>query len=206
MSLSENNATIFFGEIMNTIEDLEIYAKRHFVPIARKATISFMINLIKENNYKSFLEIGTAIGYTSIVLAKEFKNFKILTIEHDGYAAKRARDNFKDFKVEEFITLVEDDAVNYEVDGLYDLIFIDAAKKKNWFFLEKFSNNLSDNGTIIVDNMNLDDFWINANKDKKAEYDRVNKEFKEFVLTSDKYDATLYNDIGDGIVVIKLKK
>lgn len=191
---------------MNTIEDLEIYAKRHFVPIARKATISFMINLIKENNYKSFLEIGTAIGYTSIVLAKEFKNFKILTIEHDGYAAKRARDNFKDFKVEEFITLVEDDAVNYEVDGLYDLIFIDAAKKKNWFFLEKFSNNLSDNGTIIVDNMNLDDFWINANKDKKAEYDRVNKEFKEFVLTSDKYDATLYNDIGDGIVVIKLKK
>ena len=89
--------------------------------------------------------------------------------------------------------------------AIYQALY-DAAKKKNWFFLEKFSNNLSDNGTIIVDNMNLDDFWINANKDKKAEYDRVNKEFKEFVLTSDKYDATLYNDIGDGIVVIKLKK
>ena len=191
---------------MNTIEDLEEYAKRHFVPIARKATIKFMVELFKKNNYSSFLEIGTAIGYTSIVLAKEFKDIKILTIEHDGYAAKRARDNFKDFNVESSITLIEDDAVNYEVDGLYDLIFIDAAKKKNWFFLEKFSNNLSKNGTIIVDNMNLDDFWINANKDKKAEYDRVNKEFKEFVLNSDRYDATLYDDIGDGIVVIKTKK
>ena len=197
--------TILFSLVknMNTIEELEEYAKRHYVPIARKATVAFMIDLIRKNNYTSFFEIGTAIGYTSIVLSKEFEDIKILTIEHDGYALKRAKDNFKDYGVEKNITLIDGDAVFFDTDEKFDLIFIDAAKKKNWFFLEKFSKNLTDNGTIIVDNMNLDDFWIGANKDKKAEYDRVNREFKEFVLTSDRYDATLYDNIGDGIVVIK---
>lgn len=190
---------------MNRIIELEEYAKKNYVPIARKATINYIIKLIKDNNYTSFLEIGTAIGYTSIVLAKEFSSIKIVTIEHDDFAIKRAKDNFKSFNVTNSITLVEGDAVYFESDEKFDLIFIDAAKKKNLLFLEKFSNNLNKNGTIIVDNMNLDDFWIGANKDKKAEYDRVNKEFKEFVLSSNKYDATLYNEIGDGIIVIKLK-
>ena len=85
---------------MNTIEEIEIFAKDHFIPIARKQTVSFMIDLIKKNTYTSFFEIGTAIGYTSIILAKTFQGMKIHTIEHDLDRISIARRNFEDFKVE----------------------------------------------------------------------------------------------------------
>lgn len=191
---------------MDTIEEIELYAHDHYIPIARKQTVKFMVDLIKEKNYKSFLEIGTAIGYTSIVLAKTFNDINIFTIEHDVKRAELAKVNFEHFDVTKNITMVVDDAVTYNVEGTYDLIFIDAAKKRNMFFLEKFTPNLSENGIIIVDNMNLDDFWKNAKKEKKEQYDKVNQEFKDAVLSSSKYDAKLYEDIGDGIMVIKVKR
>ena len=191
---------------MDTIEEIELYAHDHYIPIARKQTVKFMVDLIKQHNYKSFLEIGTAIGYTSIVLAKTFKDINIFTIEHDIKRAEIAKTNFEHFNVKNNITMVVDDAVTYNVEGTYDLIFIDAAKKRNMFFLEKFEQNLSKGGIIIVDNMNLDDFWVNAKKEKKEQYDRVNQEFKDAVLSSPKYDAKLYEDIGDGIMVIKIKR
>ena len=191
---------------MDTIEEIELYAHDHYIPIARKQTVKFMVDLIKQHNYKSFLEIGTAIGYTSIVLAKTFKDINIFTIEHDIKRAEIAKTNFEHFNVKNNITMVVDDAVTYNVEGTYDLIFIDAAKKRNMFFLEKFEPNLSKGGIIIVDNMNLDDFWVNAKKEKKEQYDRVNQEFKDAVLSSPKYDAKLYEDIGDGIMVIKIKR
>ena len=47
---------------MNSLEKIEEFAKENYVPIARKQTTEFMVNIIKENNYKSFFELGTAIG------------------------------------------------------------------------------------------------------------------------------------------------
>ena len=68
---------------MNNLEEIEKYAKENYVPIARKQTIDFILSLIKEKNFSSFLEIGTAIGYTSINVALLNKNINIVTIEHD---------------------------------------------------------------------------------------------------------------------------
>lgn len=190
---------------MNTIEEIEIFAKDHFIPIARKQTVSFMIDLIKKNNYTSFFEIGTAIGYTSIILAKTFQGMKIHTIEHDLDRICIARRNFEDFKVEKVIKFIPGNALTYETEEIFDLIFIDAAKKRNRYFLEKYLHNLSKGGSIIVDNMHLDDFWVGANKDKKAHYDQVNEEFKEYLKNNPLYDVTFFDDIGDGIALIKIK-
>ena len=85
---------------MNSLEQLEKYAKEKFIPIARKQTTEFMVNLIKENNYKSFFEVGTAIGYTSIIIATTFPNVSILTIEYNLNRAELARQNFRDFSLE----------------------------------------------------------------------------------------------------------
>ena len=54
---------------MKTIEEIEIYAKENFIPIARKEVVSFLISIIKQNNYKNILEVGSAIGYTTLQLA-----------------------------------------------------------------------------------------------------------------------------------------
>ena len=66
---------------MRTIEELEIFAKENYVPIARRDLVAFLTNLIKEHKYKNILEIGTAIGYTSIYLALISKDIKITTVE-----------------------------------------------------------------------------------------------------------------------------
>ena len=188
---------------MNTLEKIEEFAKEHYVPIARKKTIEFLVDLFKKNDYKSFLEIGTAIGYTSINIALFNPDIRILTLEYEEKRAAIARENFKDFNVENQIKMIICDARFYHPDLYYDLIFIDAAKKRNKYFLEKFSRRLNKNGTIVIDNMNLDDLWIDAKQEKKEKYDLVNKEFKEYILSLKEYDVKIYDDIGDGIAVLK---
>ena len=188
---------------MNTLEKIEKFAKEHYVPIARKQTIEFLVDLFKKNDYKSFLEIGTAIGYTSINIALINPDIRILTLEYEEKRAAIARENFKDFNVENQIKMIICDARFYHPDLYYDLIFIDAAKKRNKYFLEKFSRRLNKNGIVVIDNMNLDDLWIDAKQEKKEKYDLVNKEFKEYILSLKEYDVKIYDDIGDGIAVLK---
>ena len=190
---------------MLDIKDIEIYAKENYVPIARKQTIEFILNLMKERNYTRFLEIGTAIGYTSINVALLNKNINVVTIEHDSKRAEIAKKNFIKFGVNEQINMIEDDAVTITINDKFDLIFIDASKKRNDYFLDKFSPNLNEGGMIIIDNMKLEDFWVNAKKEKKEKFHRMNEEFKKNLLNRKEFDVQILEDIGDGIALIKKK-
>ena len=190
---------------MNNIEKIELFAKENYVPIARKETIEYIKNIFKENNYKSFLEIGTAIGYTSINVALIDPSIRILTLEYEEKRFNIAKENIKDFNLEKQIQQVYGDARFFYPDLYYDVIFIDAAKKRNKYFLDKFSKRLNSKGTIIIDNMNLDDLWVDAKKEKKEKYDLVNKEFKDYIKTLNDYEVNVYDDIGDGIAVLKRK-
>lgn len=190
---------------MLDIKDIEIYAKENYVPIARKQTIEFILNLMKERNYTRFLEIGTAIGYTSINVALLNKNINVVTIEHDSKRAEIAKKNFIEFGVNGQINMIEDDAVTITINDKFDLIFIDASKKRNDYFLDKFSPNLNEGGMIIIDNMKLEDFWVNAKKEKKEKFHRMNEEFKKNLLNRKEFDVQILEDIGDGIALIKKK-
>ena len=190
---------------MLDIKDIEIYAKENYVPIARKQTIEFILNLMKERNYTRFLEIGTAIGYTSINVALLNKNINVVTIEHDSKRAEIAKKNFIEFGVNEQINMIEDDAITITINDKFDLIFIDASKKRNDYFLDKFSPNLNEGGMIIIDNMKLEDFWINAKKEKKEKFHRMNEEFKKNLLNRKEFDVQILENIGDGIALIKKK-
>ena len=128
---------------MHEIIELESFAKENHIPIARKQTVEYMISLIKEKEYKSFFEIGTAIGYTSIILYKTFPNIRLVTIEHDLERVNVAKENFLDFNILDKIEFIVGDAIDFETNEMFDLIFIDAAKKRNKFFLDKFSKNLN---------------------------------------------------------------
>ena len=190
---------------MLDIKDIEIYAKENYVPIARKQTIEFILNLMKERNYTRFLEIGTAIGYTSINVALLNKNINVVTIEHDSKRAEIAKKNFIEFGVNEQINMIEDDAVTITINDKFDLIFIDASKKRNDYSLDKFSPNLNEGGMIIIDNMKLEDFWVNAKKEKKEKFHKMNEEFKKNLLNRKEFDVQILEDIGDGIALIKKK-
>lgn len=134
----------------NLISDMERFAKKENVPIMQKEGLEFLISFIKEHDVKSVLEVGTAIGYSTILIKEAVNN--ITSIERDE---KRYNIAVKNVELSNLnnITLIKGDALDINITDKFDLIFIDAAKGKNKEFLDKFKNNLNENGYIIIDNM-----------------------------------------------------
>ena len=134
----------------NLISDMERFAKKENVPIMQKEGLEFLISFIKEHDVKSVLEVGTAIGYSTILIKEAVNN--ITSIERDE---KRYNIAVKNVELSNLnnITLIKGDALDINTTDKFDLIFIDAAKGKNKEFLDKFKNNLNENGYIIIDNM-----------------------------------------------------
>lgn len=134
----------------NLISDMERFAKKENVPIMQKEGLEFLISFIKEHDVKSVLEVGTAIGYSTILIKEAVNN--ITSIERDEKRYDIAVKNVELSNLKN-ITLIKGDALDINITDKFDLIFIDAAKGKNKEFLDKFKNNLSENGYIIIDNM-----------------------------------------------------
>ena len=137
------------------MKELEEYAKINNIPIKQKDGILYLINYIKENNIKNILEIGSAIGYSSIMMASINSDIRITTIERDKDRYDLAVFNIKKYNLDKQINIIYGDAVDTDITGMYDLIFIDAAKGKNIFFFEKYKNNLVKGGTIFTDNLSF---------------------------------------------------
>lgn len=188
---------------MDILVKIKKYALDNHVPIARDEFVEFVCDFIKKNNYTSVLEIGTAIAYTAISLAL-LENVYVTTIEHDEKRFCEAEKNIKEAALEDKITLIFDDAQNVFLSLKYDLIFIDAAKMKNQLFFDKFSNNLSEGGTIIIDNMELFDFKKHVSKYRYKNFYDANEKLKKYLTSLDNYHVEFLN-IGDGIALIHKK-
>lgn len=188
------------------IRDMKEYALENNVPIMTEGGINYLMKYIKKNNVKSILEVGTAIGYSAIMMCSVDSEITVTTIERDEKRYLEALKNIKKANLEDRINLIYHDALDVSVDDEYDLIFIDAAKAQNRNFFEKFKKNLKDEGTIITDNMN---FHGLVNKDLESiesrnlrQLVRKVKEYREF-LENNKEFSTEFFDIGDGIAVSK---
>lgn len=134
------------------ISDMERFAKKENVPIMQKESLDYLISFIKQHNIKSVLEVGTAIGYSTILIKEVVNN--ITSIERDEERYNIAVKNVELSNLNN-ITLIKGDALDITITDKFDLIFIDAAKGKNKEFLDKFKSNLNENGYIIIDNMNF---------------------------------------------------
>src|SRR5690554_2621603 len=132
------------------IFDLKTYAKENNIPIIQDEGLDFILQLIKDNNYKSVLEIGSAIGYSAINIA--LANTKVITIERDYFMYEKTLENIKLAEVESLVFPIYGDALSVDVSGKFDLIFIDAAKAQYIKFFEKFQKNLNEDGVIVCDN------------------------------------------------------
>ncbi|MBQ3420883.1 MAG: class I SAM-dependent methyltransferase, partial [Romboutsia sp.] len=124
------------------------------VPIMMDDGINFLTNYIIKKQVKNILEIGTAVGYSAIMMCLCSPNVKVTTIERDEKRYLEALNNIKKLDLEDRITLIYNDAANVKLEDEYDLIFIDAAKAQNMKFFKMFENNLNTGGAIITDNLN----------------------------------------------------
>lgn len=187
------------------MRELEEYAKINNIPIMQKDGILYLINYIKENNIKNILEIGSAIGYSSIMMASINSDIRITTIERDKDRYDLAISNIKKYNLDNQINIIYGDAVDTDITGMYDLIFIDAAKGKNIFFFEKYKNNLVKRGTIITDNLSfhglVEDNSLIRTKNQKGIVNKI-KDFISFLDNNDEFD-TEYIPVGDKIAISK---
>ena len=189
------------------LEEIEKYAKEEKVPIMMSDGIEYLCNYIKENKIKKILEIGSAIGYSAIRMALVDEEIEITTIEKDVKRYSVAVDNISKFNLDKRINIILGDALETEIDGEYDLIFIDASKGNNINFFNKYSKNLKSYGIIITDNLLFHglvrDEGLVKTKNQRGIVRKI-KQFIDFLNNNLDYE-TEFLDVGDGIAISKKK-
>ena len=190
---------------MVRILELEKYAKENNIPIMEHDGIEFLLKLIKENKYKNILEIGAAIGYSSIRMALLDNDINITTVERDEVRYNEAVKNINSFNLNDRIKIYNMDAFELELTDKYDLIFIDAAKSQYIKFFEKFKNNLSDNGVVVSDNLNFHGLTHTKEHIQSRNVRGIVRKLNNYIefLENNKEFETKFYDIGDGISISK---
>lgn len=190
------------------IKEIREYAIDNKIPIMQSEGIDFLTTFIIKHQIKNVLEIGTAIGYSAIMMSLCSPNLKVTTIERDEERYLEAVRNIKKLNLENRVTLIFNDALKTKIEDKYDLIFIDAAKAQNIKFFELFERNLNDGGFIITDNMYFHGLVHRNEKEIKSRnvrgIVRKIKDYITFLKNNDNYNTTIY-DIGDGIAVSEKK-
>ena len=104
---------------------------------------------------KNILEIGTAIGFSALLMAEHAPNAKITTIDRNPEMIGFAKENFVQFDSRKQITLLEGDAVNVlsTLTESYDFVFMDSAKSKYIVFLPEILKHLEVGGVVVLDDI-----------------------------------------------------
>ena len=187
------------------ILEMEEYAQEHNVPIIEKKSIAFIMKFIKENNLKNILEIGSAIGYSTILMASAKEDAYVTTIERDETRYMECLKNVKACGMDKKINVVYQDAldVNLSNDMKFDLIFIDAAKGQYTKFFEKFKYFLSDNGFIITDNVKFHGYVGHSDELENGNLKSLVRKIEgyiDFLKNNEEFDTDFF-DIGDGLSI-----
>ncbi len=186
------------------ILEMEQYAKDHNVPIIEKDSIAFIMKFIKANEIKDILELGSAIGYSAILMASVKDDIKLTTIERDEARYMECLKNVKKCGMENKINVVCQDALEVNLSGVaYDLIFIDAAKGQYTKFFEKYKYFLKPGGVIITDNLKFHGHVGNRNniasRNLKQLVGKI-ENYIDFLKNNDEFETKFY-DVGDGLSV-----
>lgn len=140
------------------LRELEAYAKENSIPIAEPETARLLSVLTRLKRPERVLEIGCAIGYSSIIMSKGLKDGgSILTLEYDPEMVALARENIKRARLNSVIRVVEADAKDYlayiDEDECFDMIFLDGPKAHYVSMLDDAVRLLKKGGLLITDNV-----------------------------------------------------
>ena len=193
-------------ELPPYLEELEQYALQTEVPIIRKEMQSFLKTLLKMNKPKRILEVGTAIGFSAILMSEFMpQDGHITTIENYEKRIPIARANFQKYGKEDRITLLEGDAAEVlkTLEGPYDFIFMDAAKGQYIHYLPQIMRILTPGGVLISDNV-MQDGDIIESKYAVTRRDRtIHRRMREYLYTLTHHEElqTSILTLGDGVAV-----
>ena len=188
------------------IEAIEQEALRDRVPIIRKEMQSFLKVLLMIKRPMRILEVGAAVGFSSILMSEYMpEGGHITTIENYDKRIPIARANFKRAGKEEQIDLIEGDAleVMHGLEGPYDLIFVDAAKGQYIHYLPEVMRLLGTDGVLVSDNVLQEGDIIESRFAVERRNRTIHSRMREYLFElkhSDIYETSIL-PLGDGIAL-----
>ncbi len=193
---------------MDKLDEIEVNARKNHVPVMLDDGMDFLVSYITEHTeIKNILEIGTAVGLSSMKMAKIRNAIRIDTLEVNEQMYQEAIKNIKENHYEEQISVYLCDGVKFETDKIYDLIFVDAAKSQYKRYLEHFMPNTKKGTVFVFDNLNfhgiVDHPEITHNRSTKQLVGKI-KKFREWILQEPRFNTTFYREIGDGIAIAEV--
>ena len=191
------------GEVCDEIEE---FAHQTNVPIIRKEMESFLRVLIEIKKPKRILELGTAIGYSAILMANSMpEDCRITTIENYDKRIPIAKENFKRAGVEDKVELLEGDALEIlqKLDEPYDFVFMDAAKAQYPVYLKEIMRLLPVGGILVADNVLQDGELVESRYAVERRNRTIHSRMREYlyeVKNMEELETTII-PIGDGITL-----
>jgi len=146
-------------EADKVLKEIEAKAKKEFLPIVGPHRGRILVEAIRRTNPKRVLEVGTFIGYSAILMAKELESSaQVIAIEIDADEAELARENIRRAKVTPTIEVITGDAVEVipRLSGQFDMVFMDAKKTENMRYLQLVEPRLHKGSIIVADNARTD--------------------------------------------------
>jgi predicted O-methyltransferase YrrM len=189
-------------ERSEVMSEMEAVANRDSVPIVHWETGRFLAALCRTLD-PVVLEVGTAIGYSTLHMAEQLERGRVVTLERDPDRAAQARSYLERAGVADRVELVEGDALATieGLDGPFDLLFVDASKGEYARYIELAEPKLAERGLLVVDNLLMDgevalprDAETNWTPDSLAAARRLNAE----LMSSERWLASVL-PIGDGV-------
>jgi predicted O-methyltransferase YrrM len=188
------------------IEELRAYAEENDVPIVDRMTLEMIKQIIRIHKPTKILEIGTAIGYSSMQFAAIDPQIQVTTIERNEQMQAQASSNFERFNFQQQIQMIKGDALE-QFDTVknqtFDMIFIDAAKAQSKKFFELYTPLLKQNGVVITDNVLYHDFVADIdvvrNRNVKQMVKKIQK-YNEWLIQNDSFTTNFLN-IDDGLAI-----
>ena len=188
------------------LDELEKYAKETDVPIIRKEMQTFLRFLLSFARPGKILEVGTAIGFSALLMSEYApEGCQITTIEKYEKRIPIARENFAKAGKADRITLLEGDAADVlaQLDGTYDLIFMDAAKGQYIHFLPDIMRLLAPGGLLVSDNVLQDGDIIESRFAVTRRNRTIHSRMRDYLfeLTHHEQLETCILPVGDGITL-----
>lgn len=181
-------------------------ARENYVPIIRKETAHFLKTVVAATGPMRILEIGTAVGYSALLMAQVMpKEAHITTIEKYQPRIPLAKAHFKQAGMEESITLIEGDAdeVLEQLSGTFDFIFMDAAKGQYIHWLPQILRLLNSGGVLFSDNVLQDGDIVESRFAVERRNRTIHTRMREYLYTlthMEEFESSVI-PIGDGVAL-----
>ena len=193
------------------ISNIELKAKNYGIPVIRTESHNFLQNLVKNKQPKTILEIGTAVGFSGMIMLSECEA-ELTTIEHNKEFVKQAKKNFSKNNFSSRVNIIEGDCMveiakmlaSEKYDNHFDMIFLDGPKAQYDLLLPSLIMLLKKGGTFVADNVLFRGYIQGKTQAPTKRYKTIIKRLNEFIENC-KNNPNLTNfelkDIEDGIII-----